>query len=193
MFTDESRFGLRSADGRERVWRRTGERNMPCTFSSRVSFQGVSVMVWGGISYDARTELVCIDRGSLTGVRYIEEILSEHVVPYAPFIGEDFMLMHDNARPHTARCVTEYLDQIGLNRMEWPARSPDVNPIEHVWDMLGKRVRSRLSSPCNLLEFKNALKKEWDNIDQGSIQTLFDGMNRQMIAVFNARGGNTHY
>ena len=78
-------------------------------------------MVWGGISYEARTELVCIEGGSLNHIRYIEEILGEHVVPYAPYIGEDFILMHDNARPHAARAVDEYLDRVGLTRMEWPA------------------------------------------------------------------------
>lgn len=62
MFTDESRFALRSPDGRERVWRRNGERYAQCNFSSRVSFQGGSVMVWAGISMEGRTELYCLHR-----------------------------------------------------------------------------------------------------------------------------------
>lgn len=150
-------------------------------------------MVWGGISYEARTELVCIEGGSLNHIRYIEEILGEHVVPYAPYIGEDFILMQDNARPHAARAVDEYLDRVGLTRMEWPARSPDINPIEHVWDMLGKRVRHHIPSPSNLHELRNVLKEEWDNIDQGEIQSLINGMNRRVIALMHARGGNTLY
>lgn len=193
LFTDESRFCLRSPDGRERVWRRRGERFAPCTFSPRVSFQGGSVMVWGGISYEARTELVFVDGGSLTAARYIEEVLLEHVVPYAPIIGEEFLLMHDNARPHAARIVNEFLNDVGLHAMAWPARSPDINPIEHVWDMLKKRVRSRLPPHSNLHQLRNLLTEEWNNIDQTVIQNLIEGLNRRMAAVIQSRGGNTRY
>nr|CAH7726312.1 unnamed protein product [Callosobruchus chinensis] len=60
-------------------------------------------MVWAGISLEARTELYIIPRGSLTAVRYIDEILQDFVVPYVDFNENNFILMHDNARPHTAR------------------------------------------------------------------------------------------
>nr|CAH7750892.1 unnamed protein product [Callosobruchus chinensis] len=71
-------------------------------------------MVWAGISLEACTELYIISTGSLIAVRYIDEILQDFVVPYVDFIGNNFILMHDNARPHIAR-------------------SPDANPIiEHI-------------------------------------------------------------
>ena len=63
MFTDESRFSLRSPDGRERVWRRPQERFAECTFSPRVGYQGGSLMVWAGISLETRTEVYIIPRG----------------------------------------------------------------------------------------------------------------------------------
>ena len=65
LFTDELRFCLRSPDGRERVWRRAGERYAECTFSPRVSFQEGSVMIWAGISMESRTELYLIPRGCI--------------------------------------------------------------------------------------------------------------------------------
>ena len=52
------------------------------------------------------------------------------------------ILQHDNARPHTARITTQFLAQNGVNVLEWPAVSPDQNPIEHMWDELGRRVRN---------------------------------------------------
>ena len=55
--------------------------------------------------------------------------------------------MDDNARPHWARVVTEYLECEGIERMNWPARSPDINPIEHVWDILQRRISARLAEP----------------------------------------------
>ena len=79
---------------------------------------------------EARTALVRIDRGRLTAHRYITDILEEHVVPFAPYIGDNFMLMHDNARPHVARIVQQYLQEVGIRTMVWPPRSPDLNPIK---------------------------------------------------------------
>ena len=193
LFSDESRFSLKCPDGRERVWRRTGERYAECTMSVRTPFGGGSVMVWGGISMEARTELVFIENGSLNAHRYINEILINHVVPFAPFIGDEFVFMHDNAHPHAARCVSEYLDTLGIIRLDWPARSPDLNPIEHLWDRLGRRVRDRNPAPVTLRDLRAALLEEWDNIEQRDIRALIETMTQRMAAVVTARGGHTRY
>jgi transposase len=65
--------------------------------------------------------------------------------------------MHDNARPHTARIVTDYLHDVGIDTMNWPARSPDLNPIEHLWDVVGKQVRARRGGLFN--SFEESCKK----------------------------------
>jgi hypothetical protein len=109
----------------ERVWRRPGERFARCCISPRTPF--------GGNSFYGRTELIFIEHGTLTADRYIGQCLETHVVPYAPFVGGNFLLMHDNGRPHTARIVTNYLDTVEIPRLEWPARSPDMNPVTKSW------------------------------------------------------------
>lgn len=193
LWTDECRVALRAPDGRERVWRRRGERFLPITTRQTVSFHGGSVMVWGGISSDARTELAVVN-GRLTAVRYIEEILQEHVLPYVGFMGyEEFILMQDNARPHAARCVDDYLSELGITKFEWPARSPDMNPIEHVWDMLKRRIRSSPNPPETLSQLKTALLAAWEEIPQVDIKNIIKSMPDRMEAVIRARGGNTRY
>ncbi|CAK1580956.1 unnamed protein product [Parnassius mnemosyne] len=95
-------------------------------------------MVWGGISYEAYTDLFIFDKAAVNLHRYIEEFLQEHVIPFAPFIGQNFVLMHDSAGALVARSVTEYLNEVGNQTLPWPARSPDLSPIEHIWDTTSK-------------------------------------------------------
>lgn len=193
LFSDESRFMLYASDGRRRVYRRPGERFIPACFEEKVAFGGGSVMVWAGISSESRTELVLIENGSLTSARYVEEILNEHVGPYLVNMGGNSMFMHDNARPHTAQIVRDYFLEVGINCMNWPSRSPDLNPIEHVWDELGRRVRARDPAPATLRDLKQALVEEWDNIPQERIKNLINSMPNRLEAVRRARGGNTKY
>lgn len=193
LFTDESRFCLRSPDGRERVWRRRNERFADCTISERVSYNGGSVMVWAGISRDARTDLIFVENGALNAHRYIDEILQNAVVPYSHFIGDGFILMQDNARPHVARIVNEYLDEVDIERMVWPACSPDLNPIEHLWDQLQRRIRRRPALPDSLHDLRIALQEEFDALPQEFVTHLIDSMPNRLNEVILARGGHTRY
>ncbi|GFU64207.1 transposable element Tcb2 transposase [Trichonephila clavipes] len=76
--------------------------------------------------------------GPLTARRYRDEILRIIEVPSAASIEDDFILRDDNCRPRRAILVEDFLFEEGIVRMEWPACSPDMNPIEHVWDALGR-------------------------------------------------------
>jgi hypothetical protein len=77
--------------------------------------------------------------------RYITEVVEPHVVPLAPFTGDEFLLMDDNARPHIARLCKITLQRVpNIARMVWPPRSPDLNPIKHIWDNMLREVRIEL-------------------------------------------------
>ncbi|GFV49779.1 transposable element Tcb2 transposase [Trichonephila clavipes] len=88
------------------------------------------VLVWGGIMLKGRTELHFFDRGSVIGDRYCEEVLLNHVRLFRGAISPDFIFMDDNARPHRTLAVEELLESEDITRMNWPAYSPDLNPVE---------------------------------------------------------------
>ncbi|GFU34601.1 transposable element Tcb2 transposase [Trichonephila clavipes] len=98
---------------------------------------------------NGRTELQLFDRGSVIGDCCCEEILLPHVRLFRGDIGPEFIFMDGNARPHQTIAVEELLEREDITRMDWPAYSPDLNPIKHVWDALGRRIEARLHHPEN--------------------------------------------
>jgi len=190
LFSDESRFCVSVADGRLRVWRRRGERYARCCITEHNRFGGPSVMVWGGISGDGRTELVVIN-GNLNADRYINEVLTPHVIPYMNDHPHISFFQQDNARPHAARRTVEFLDENDVDVLQWPPYSPDMSPIEHVWDILGRRVNRR--NPLDRESLIRFLQEEWDALDQAEIHNLIRSMRRRCTACIDARGGHTPY
>ena len=133
LFTDESRFSLFRADDRQRVWRCVGEQFADVSIVDRVAHGGGGVMVWAGVCYGQRTQVHFID-GILNAQRYRDEILRPIVVPLIHDI--HLMLQHDNTQPHVARICTQFQEAENIPVLAWPAYSPDMSPIEHVWDGL---------------------------------------------------------
>ena len=195
MFSDESRFSLQLSDRRQRVYRRLGERYSDACVREVDRFGGGgSVMVWGWISHGMKTPLVVI-QGNLTVVRYRDQVLMPHVLPLVN--AHNLTFQHDNARPHVARVCRDFLNQNNVQVLDWPPYSPDLNPIEHVWDALDRRVRKRVNVPNNVAQLQLALFQEWNNIPQRTIDNLVGSMVRRVraatAAVVATRAIDTHY
>lgn len=193
LFTDESRFTLQPDNRRVRIWRERGTRRNPQFAVERPQYEGGGVMVWAGISTDGRTDLHFVRNGTLNAQRYRDEILEPTVLPYAAAMGEHFILMDDNARPHRANIINNWLEDVGIERMDWPANSPDGNPIEHAWDALGRRIADREIPPRTLPELTAALTEEWNRIPQEFINNLINSMHDRCQTFINVRGDHTHY
>ncbi|GFV86573.1 transposable element Tc1 transposase [Trichonephila clavipes] len=189
LFTDESRFSL-ECDTRFLVWKDRGTRNNPAFVRERSQYRRAGWMIWGGISIGGRTDLHIIRNGTLTGRRYADKILRPHVIPYA---GDSFVFQDDNARPHRARLVENMLEAETIQRMEWPACSPDLNPIEHVWDILGRRIAVRPRPPATVRDLEIALLEEWNSIPQSLIDNLIASMANRCAAALAVRGDNMLY
>ncbi|GFX31043.1 transposable element Tc1 transposase [Trichonephila clavipes] len=101
--------------------------------------------------------------------------------------------MDDNARPHRTLAVEELLESEDITRMDWPAYSPDLNPIEHVWDALGRRIAARLHHPKNTQQLKQMLIEELVLLPQEMLHQLVLSMRRRCEATIAVRGGDIPY
>ncbi|UYV64699.1 hypothetical protein LAZ67_3001700 [Cordylochernes scorpioides] len=188
VFSDESRFCLSSDSRRVRVWRRRGERSNPAAIVERPTVRQRGIMVWGAIAYDSRLPLLRI-QGTMTAQRYVDDVLRPVTLPYLQGV-PNALYQQDNARPHTARISQQALQDVQM--LPWPPYSPDLSPIEHVWDIIGRRLHA-LPQPRSEDELWQMVEREWRAIPQDAIRTLSDSLPRRVAACIAVRGGPTCY
>jgi hypothetical protein len=148
-------------------------------------------MVWGEITLNGRTELVVIREGSMTDRRYIDNVLEPHVVPFAENMGPEFIRQQDNARPHVARVVQNFLNTHNIDIMNSPPCSPNLNAIEHIWDTLGQHLKER-QLLRNLEHVEEILLREWKEMAPQVIGNLIESMPRRCEEVLRGRGDHNH-
>ena len=126
---------------------------------------------------------------TVTGATYINLLDSFFTCEDLP---PNFLFQDDNAPAHRSSLVTSYHERTGTRRIDWPAKSPDLNPIEHVWDFIGRMLHSK--KPFDRMQdLECAVITEWNRIPQTFIDKLIDSMPRRITTVLEARGGPTPY
>ena len=189
LWTDESRFALDFHDGRIRVRRLPKERFADCCIVEHDRYGGGSLMVWAGIWWQGRTQLVVIN-GNLNGERYLNEVVVPHIQPTIQ--QNNLTVQQDNAPAHRARIVMATMENLAM--LPWPARSPDLSPIEHIWDELGRMLHDNYPlPPVNLQELEQRLLHEWDSMPQERIENVISSMHRRLEECIQHHGGHTSY
>ncbi|GFS57724.1 transposable element Tcb2 transposase [Trichonephila clavipes] len=178
LFSDESRFSLSSDCRRQLIWRESGTAYRPENIQEKDRYPTCSIMVWAGIMINGRTCLHVVANGTMTGQRYIDEVLLPHVRLFRGAVGDKFVFMDDNATCHRTLAVQDCLDSEGIQRLVWPVRSPHLNPIENVWDALGRQVAGRNNPPTNKNTLIHALTEEWDQLPQQLLDNVVQNGNR---------------
>ncbi|KAJ8872507.1 hypothetical protein PR048_026113 [Dryococelus australis] len=124
--------------------------------------------------------------GSLNSDRYIREVLELEVLPLlqaTPLA----IFQKDNAWPHVARNVQAFFNERRIQLLPWPARSPHMLPIEHVWDMVGRRL-VRHGPPATAVDaLCICIQTTWRKIPQERVQVFFDSMPQRLGALISAR------
>ncbi|GFU55905.1 transposable element Tcb2 transposase [Trichonephila clavipes] len=192
MFSDESRFSLQCDSRRTLIWRVPGTRYHQENTIDRHRYGGVGRLVWEGIIFGSRTDLH-VQSVTMTGHIYRDVILEQHVRLFRGSMCAEFLFMDDIGRPHHADIVDECLQSEDITRMDWLAYSLDLNPIEHVWDMLGRRIAARQLPPTCLPELRRALLDEWCNIPQDQIDNLILSTPRRCKTSIASSGRHTPY
>ncbi|EXX68552.1 IS630 family transposase [Rhizophagus irregularis DAOM 181602=DAOM 197198] len=201
IFSDESSVEIGKQSRQIRVWRHTGERfNIECltpTFKSGRK----SVMVWECFAGGIKGPLIFCDENKEGGEKinsntYIR-ILNSHLYPFQHTVceltGRAAIFQQDNAPIHTTKITKNWLKKNKIAIIDWPANSPDLNPIENIWKQLKDNIQARKTFPRTVSELKVALSKEWENLDCSIFKEVVASMLQRINAVLEARGGPTHY
>lgn len=190
VFSDEKTFQSCS-NGRVRVYRPVGERYTE-QYIHKIQRSGrFSVNTWGWISAQGLGICVIVEE-RLIALIY-RDILEHFMLPSViPVLGNNFVFQHDNCRIHTAGVVRNFLETNGVATLPWPARSPDLNPIENIWGIMAKQINDRIL-PNNREELIQSISDTWHAIPVEYVRNTVLSMPRRLQSVIDSAGAAIKY
>ena len=155
-----------------------------------VKHGGGSVLVWGCFHAGGVGPLFRVE-GIMCKEEY-RDILANVMLPYGwSHMGRGWIFQQDNDPKHASKLVKQWFVDRRLKVLDWPSQSPDLKPIEHLWEELERRVQGKMAK--NAAEKFEQLQKEWDAIPVSVLQNLIYSMPRWCQAVIDAKGFATKY
>jgi transposase len=194
VWSDETKINRFGSDGREWCWRKRGERLQARHVQPTVKFGGGSLMIWACFTTHGIGDMCQIEGGM--DAKLYAEILEDYVFPTVDHYSMDrerFIFQQDNDPKHTSRLAREWFNEHQVRLLDWPAQSPDLNPIEHLWDHLKRRLSRYEQVPTSMDELWQRVQTEWTNIPVEECVKLIESMPRRVAAVLEAKGGYTKY
>lgn len=189
LFTDESAFYQFKCY--QQYIRRPRNSRYNARYTIPTVRQSQSIMVWGSISASGPGDLWFMPRNTtMTGLVYLQ-LLQERLLPLLQRLN-CHTLQHDGAPCHRAKCVKDWLAVSEIPTLEWPAQSPDLNPIENAWLLIKKRVAA--TKPTSLDDLKKKIKEVWqENFSPSECKRLVESMPTRILSVLKNKGYATKY
>ncbi|KAG2194549.1 hypothetical protein INT46_009204 [Mucor plumbeus] len=196
VWSDESRFRVFGHDGKPKVLRKQGERYESCHLLRTVKYGGGSLMVWSCFWADGYGPLVFVD-GNMNQNSYVD-CLSQKFLPWYYKLTHledgEYIFQEDNAPFHTGGYANWWKNSHSLNVLkDWPAQSPDLNPIEHIWSELARQLRSHRPDIKNTEDLRQTLNEIWEELVPEFAKTLVSSMSKRCQGVIDAKGDATKY
>jgi hypothetical protein len=194
VWSDETKINRMGSDGRNWVWKKEGEGLSDRLVEGTLKHSGGSLMMWGCMLWEGPGFACKID-GKMDGELYVK-IMQDELQESLTYYGKEadqVIFQQDNDRKHTCKKAKAYFKDQKYQVLNWPAQSPDLNPIEHLWNHLKKRLSQYEEAPNGILELWERVQKEWDKIPPEVCQNLIESMPRRVAALLKARGGYTKY
>jgi hypothetical protein len=189
IFSDEKKFSLTGPDSYRAEWTLP---DSPPQIVEQSRFRNESVMVWAAIGYNYKSPIHIFD--STVDAQVYIEMLSIHFFPdVIEKLGPDFFFIQDNAPPPRATDTQMFLLHKGCTVLEWPPYSPDLNVIEHCWNLLSRRVFEERASYDTVAQLSDAILTGWDSISLEEINGLVLSMVDRLRETIKRDGGHTHY
>jgi transposase len=194
IWSDETKINRIGSDGKQYVWKKKGEPISDRTTLPTVKYGGGNMMVWGCMGWNGVGMLTEVE-GRMDAKQYVE-IMDQHLPQSMEDLGiplEKAIFQQDNDPKHTSKLAQTWLKDHGIQVMDWPAQSPDLNPIEHLWEHLKRQLNRHPDSPQGVWELWERVEAEWCEIKAEECQKLIESMPRRIEAVIKAKGGHTKY
>ena len=176
------------------MWKQAGEGLIEREVQNTVKFGGGNIMVWGCMGWNGVEQLVEVE-GRMDADQYVD-ILDNHLLPSLEESGileEDCIFQQDNDSKHTAKKTKQWMKDNDIALLDWPPQSPDLNPIEHLWDHIKKQLCKYETLAKGVWEIWERVSEVWENIEPEVCQNLIESMPRRLEAVIKAKGGHTKY
>ena len=176
------------------MWKKKGELFSDRTTTTTVKHGGGNITVWGCMSWDGDGVLSEVE-GNMDRFQYVD-ILSQGIPESREKLdldGEEFLFQQDNDPKHTSNHAGKWFEDNGISLIDWPAQSPDLNPIEHLWQHLKRQLKKYGTHPKGVRELWDRAAEEWNKIGPEVCQNLISSMPRRCQAVIKAQGGHTKY
>lgn len=194
IWSDEHKINRLGSDGRQWVWKKRDNGLADQQVTGTVKFGGGHLMIWGcmtsqGVGYACKID------DTMDATLYVN-ILSDELMDTLQYYGmekEEVIFQQDNDPKHKSRLATEWFQENEITALDWPAQSPDLNPIEHLWKSLNHQLAGYEEEPKSMAELWERVQEQWDKIPVSVCTNLIESMPKRIAAVLKAKGGYTKY